>query len=184
MRGLASSTLALAGLIACVTILGPPLIGTGAAAGQMRAQAGETGEQPNFVVITTDDLEPSVGEMRATERLIGARGITFTNSFVSFPLCCPSRATGLTGQYAHNHHVLHNTPPTGSFLRFDSSNTLPLWLQQAGYYTAHVGKYLLYYEQTPELVPPGWDGWRTLDGMPDAGPSTGSGTSIATTATD
>ena len=165
MRALAPRTLALAGLVAGAAIFGPLLMEADGEDGAAPA------EQPNFILITTDDLDArSVGEMRATQRQIGARGITFANSFVSFPLCCPSRATGLTGQYAHNHHVLHNAPPTGSFTRFDSSNTLPLWLQQAGYYTAHVGKYLLFYEQTPDLVPAGWDGWWTLTGCSDCRP--------------
>ena len=166
MRALAPRTLALAGLVAATAILGPPLM---AAGGGDHGSAAD--EQPNFILITTDDLEVrSVAEMRATQRLLGGEGISFENSFVSFPLCCPSRATGLTGQYAHNHHVRHNTPPTGSFLRFDSSNTLPLWLQAAGYYTAHIGKYLLYYEQTPALLPAGWDGWWTLTGCSDCRP--------------
>ena len=61
---------------------------------------------------------------------------------MSYPLCCPSRATYLTGQYAHNHGVIHNAGPFGGYARLDHTNTLPVWLQQAGYRTIHVGRYL------------------------------------------
>jgi N-acetylglucosamine-6-sulfatase len=94
--------------------------------------------------------------MEKTLRLLGEEGTTFSNSFVSYPLCCPSRATLLTGQYAHNHQVMGN-PPTGGYRRLNHKNTLPVWLRDAGYQTAHVGKYLNGY-RGPE-VPPGWSKW-------------------------
>ena len=71
---------------------------------------------PNVVVVMTDDQ--ALDTMRAmprTRRLLGGRGVTFENAVVSFPLCCPSRATFLTGQYAHNHGVLDNHPPRGGY---------------------------------------------------------------------
>jgi arylsulfatase A-like enzyme len=118
---------------------------------------------PNVVVIETDDqaLE-SMKVMHRTNSLIGGRGVTFTNSFVNYSLCCPSRATFLTGQYAHNHRVLSNQGTTGGFHRFQSlhaHNNLAVWLQDAGYYTALVGKYLNRYENRPR-IPPGWSEWR------------------------
>ena len=61
-----------------------------------------------------------------TNALIGSQGATFTNNFTNWPLCCPSRATFLTGQYAHNHTVLGNQPPIGGFDRLDTSETLPV----------------------------------------------------------
>src|SRR5919108_6477477 len=70
------------------------------------APARDPVRRPNVVVILTDDQ--TVGDMSVmprTRRMLGARGVTFTESFVSYPLCCPSRATYLTGQYAHNHGV-------------------------------------------------------------------------------
>ncbi len=78
-----------------------------------------------------------------------------------YPLCCPARATLLTGQQAHNHHVLGNEPPLGGYGRFDESSTLPIWLQDAGYRTAMVGKYLNGYPVAGEEthVAPGWDEW-------------------------
>jgi N-acetylglucosamine-6-sulfatase len=78
---------------------------------------------------------------------------------VNWPLCCPSRATFLTGQYAHNHQVQGNAPPLGGFGRLGSTNTLAVWLQRAGYYTALIGKYLNGYEGSDVGVPPGYSEW-------------------------
>ena len=113
-----------------------------------------------MVVIMSDD--ETVEEMRfmpATERLIGAAGATFSDSIVNWPLCCPSRATYLTGQYAHNHGVLGNSPPQGGFDRLDTAHTLPVWLQRSGYWTNHIGKFLNGYEGSDVGVPPGWSEW-------------------------
>ena len=116
---------------------------------------------PNVVVIETDDQ--TVADMAAmprTRALIGAEGTTFANSFVSLSECCPSRATFLTGQYAHNHGVLSIAPPLGGFGRLHGSETLPVWLQRAGYSTALIGKYLNGYGGT--RVPPGWTDFEGL----------------------
>jgi N-acetylglucosamine-6-sulfatase len=126
------------------------------------APARDPGRPPNVVVIFTDDQ--TVGDMRVmprTRRLLGTRGVTFTNSFVSYPLCCPSRATYLTGQYAHNHGVWGNRPPLGGYGRLREAHVLPVWLQRAGYVTGHVGKYLNGYGVAGDPpVPPGWSDWR------------------------
>ena len=67
---------------------------------------------PNVLVIETDDQTvESMKVMQNVNSLIGAQGVTFKNSFVNYSLCCPSRATFLTGQYAHNHGVWSNTAP-------------------------------------------------------------------------
>ena len=99
--------------------------------------------------------------MRHTLALLGAHGTTFRNSYVSYPLCCPSRATQLTGQYAHNHGVLTDQ----RFTDLDSANTLAVWLKRAKYRTAMVGKYLNGYGVVdPRQVPPGWKQWFGLTG--------------------
>ena len=118
--------------------------------------------RPNVIVIETDDQ--TVEEMRImrnTLNLLGAQGTTFDNSFTGFPLCCPSRATFLTGQYSHNNGVLGNALPTGGYEKLDHTNTLAVWLQSAGYTTAMVGKFLNGYgRKGKELeVPPGWTEW-------------------------
>jgi len=120
---------------------------------------------PNVVVIMTDDQRlDDMLALPATKALVGDRGATFANSFASYPLCCPSRATFLTGQYAHNHGVLSNVPPEGGYDKLDHANTLPVWLRSRGYHTAHVGKYLNGYGRgtRKQEVPPGWDEWQTL----------------------
>ena len=108
--------------------------------GEERASSA-TPARPNVVLVETDDqtLE-SVRVMANVRRLLAADGATFENHFVSYSLCCPSRATMLTGQYAHNHGVLGDQPPEGGYYKLDGTNTLPDWLQRAGYYTAHIGK--------------------------------------------
>src|SRR3954447_1204755 len=94
---------------------------------------------PNVVMVMTDDA--AVGDeasMPNVQADLAARGTTFSNSFVNVSLCCPSRATFLTGQYAHNDGV------TGGdgYYKFDSTNDLPVWMQAAGYETDQVGKFL------------------------------------------
>jgi N-acetylglucosamine-6-sulfatase len=125
------------------------------------APAAAGAERPNVVVLMTDDQ--TVADLEAmprTQALLGAGGVTFDRSYVSYPLCCPSRATFLSGQYAHNHNVLGLHPPTGGYGRFDAFESLPVWLQRAGYQTAHVGKYLNGYgSDTPADPPPGWSDW-------------------------
>jgi arylsulfatase A-like enzyme len=130
--------------------------GAGAVPAQAPAQ-----EQLNVVVLMTDDQ--SLQTMRAlprTRALIGGQGATFTRSFVNYSRCCPSRATFLTGQYMHNHGVFTNDPPFGGYQRLDTSSYLPGWLQEAGYRTVHIGKFLNGYgRRLPEEVPPGWSEW-------------------------
>ena len=118
--------------------------------------------QPNVIVIDTDDMNQSdIPIMRNTLSLLGAQGTTFANSYVSYPLCCPSRATFLTGQYAHNTGVLTDQ----RFTDLNSSNTLAVWLRRARYRTAMVGKYLNGYGVVNRRqVPPGWSRWFALTG--------------------
>jgi N-acetylglucosamine-6-sulfatase len=130
------------------------------------AQAEPSSGRPNIVVFMTDDeTVAELGGMPHTRRLIERQGVRFARSYVSYPVCCPSRATYLTGQYAHNHGVMGLYPPTGGYGRFDKRNALPVWLQRAGYHTAHLGKFLNGYgDQEPADVPPGWSDWHaTVD---------------------
>jgi arylsulfatase A-like enzyme len=128
------------------------------------ASAAPAAAAPNVVLIETDDqtLE-SLRVMQRTRALIGDQGATFENAFVSLSLCCPSRASLLTGRYAHNHGVLDIKPPWGGFERLDGTETLAVWLQRAGYATVLLGKYLNRYgRRDPAEVPPGWTEWHGL----------------------
>jgi N-acetylglucosamine-6-sulfatase len=130
-------------------------------------------KRPNVIVVETDDQNQSdMQYLPAVQAILGAHGTTFQNSYVEYPLCCPSRATFLTGQYAHNHHVTTTELPNG-YNGLDHSNTLAVWLKRAKYKTAMVGKYLNGYginDGIPEPVsdvreiPPGWTQWYALTG--------------------
>jgi arylsulfatase A-like enzyme len=130
-------------------------------------------DRPNVIVVLTDDQtvgELSQATMPKTLRDLAGHGTTFTNSIVSSPLCCPSRAGFLTGEYPHNSGVFDNEPGYASLI--DKSNILYAWLQAAGYRTGHVGRYLLNYDRPPGpdnpygtdtngglASPPGLDTW-------------------------
>ncbi len=119
-------------------------------------------QAPNIVLVMTDDqaLSQTGPEYmpRVTE-LLQDQGTTFDNAFLTTPLCCPSRAGLLTGQYGHNNGVLTSSYP---YLH-RKGNVLPVWLRRAGYVTAHVGKFLNRYHQRDRraAVAPGWDQWYT-----------------------
>jgi arylsulfatase A-like enzyme len=153
-------------------------------AGLQSAEAAQTSalQKPSFVVIQTDDetldqlyASLNVGgvevqTMPYTHALIANRGITFNRYYVSYPLCCPSRVSLLTGRYAHNHNVRGNVPPNGGFTGFKArgaySHNLAPWLQAAGYRTIHIGKFLNGYGDEPfdegKDVPPGWSAWHSV----------------------
>jgi arylsulfatase A-like enzyme len=126
-----------------------------------RKGAPTPGVPTNVVMISTDDMTASdLRWMPKTRALIGGAGVAFGDSISPHPLCCPARAQMLTGQYAHNNGVRSNHWPSGGYRALDSSNTLPVWLRQAGYQTAFMGKFLNQYgEMNPHEVPPGWDYW-------------------------
>ncbi len=148
-------------LLALVSLAVAAAVVVGASADGDRAQAQGADPRPNVLVVMTDDqtLEQLSG-MKRVQRLLVDRGTEFRRNFASFPLCCPSRATYLTGQYAHNHGVRDNEGPDGGYYKLDSSNTLPVWMEDAGYHTGHIGKYLnLYGTREPSEVPPGWTEW-------------------------
>ncbi|MCY7394555.1 MAG: sulfatase [Nocardioides sp.] len=131
-------------------------------------------KRPNLVLIVADDLDSTLMPfMPHVRRLIGDQGATLDRFYVEQGTCCTSRATILSGQYAHNHHVEANAWPLGGFERWHADreqDALPVWLNRAGYRTALMGKYFNEYPAPasfdPELrqsrmsfVPPGWDDW-------------------------
>ena len=133
-------------------------------AGSARPLPDATSGRPNIIVVLTDDLDVALWNQLALRDSIGGRH--FTEAFVTSPLCCPSKASLLSGRYAHNHGVWANDPPRGGLhaaLRNDlESQALPVWLQRAGYRTGFMGRYLVGYgwrDSPPSYVPPGWDAW-------------------------
>ncbi len=121
----------------------------------------DEGRPPNVVLIVTDDQRWDTLAGMSTLQSLAARN--FTNGYATTPLCCPSRASILTGQYAHHHGVLTNSRDEhGGFWLFDDQDTLATRLQAAGYRTALVGKYLNEYGDRPSsdtYIPPGWSEW-------------------------
>lgn len=122
--------------------------------------------RPNIVFILTDDQDPgSLGRMNKVQSRLVDQGTRFSNAFVTTPMCCPSRATFLRGQYAHNHGTLDNDGLKWGWEKFRSDgrerSTVATWLDDAGYTTGCVGKYLDGYGKghTTTYAPPGWDKW-------------------------
>jgi N-acetylglucosamine-6-sulfatase len=166
---------AAAALLALLVVIGLRVAGEAASAAAR--------DSPNFVVIQTDDQ--TLNELRATWitplgnrarvmpntlDLIRRRGISFNRYNVSYPLCCPSRSSLLSGRYAHSNGVISNSAPKGGWVGYQKKaiykHNLGVWLQRAGYRTIHLGKFLNGYggpgPDDPETkVPPGWDEWQT-----------------------
>jgi N-acetylglucosamine-6-sulfatase len=125
-------------------------------------------KRPNVVLVLSDDMRTDdLRWMPSVRKLIGGRGLNFRNSFSPYPLCCPARASLLSGQYAHNHKVFSHKPPFG-FGAFDDRRTLGTSLNASGYNTVFIGKYLNGYGvQTSKVtgkpsfryVPAGWNDW-------------------------
>ena len=93
-------------------------------------------ERPNFLIIVTDDQRyDTMQYMPLTQKTIFDQGVTFSNAMITTPLCCPSRASILTGEYAHNHGVQDNDGEL-------TQDTFIHALKASGYSTALVGKYL------------------------------------------
>jgi arylsulfatase A-like enzyme len=121
--------------------------------------------RPNILVVMTDDMASTdVRFMPNVRKLIAKKGTTFADAVDSFPLCCPARATFITGQYAHNHGVKGNFYPYGWYGLKDRKNILPSWLHKAGYRTAALGKWLNGYGALDGHgeIPHGFDIWRGL----------------------
>jgi arylsulfatase A-like enzyme len=115
--------------------------------------------QPNVILIVTDDQRwDTLGYMPTVHAELQGKGVTFQNAFAVNPVCCPSRASILTGQWSHTTGVWGIEGPHGGFHVFADHATLPVWLDSAGYETMLAGKYLNGYVDA-SYVPPGWDRW-------------------------
>ncbi len=138
----------------------------------VQAPTASGAEKPSVLIILTDDQRvgslfpmPTVrNQIQDAQKLTGP-GIYFKKGYVTNPLCCPSRASILTGNYSHTTQVWRDTPPDGGYQTFtdvDQNNTIATRLQAAGYTTGLFGKYLNGYWKPAidtGVVPPGWDQW-------------------------
>lgn len=112
------------------------------------AQEGPRDEPPNILIILTDDQRSgSYSTMPRMKKWFGDGGTRYDRAFASTPLCCPSRASILTGRYAHNHGVKSN----GAGETLDHTTTITRYLRDAGYRTGYFGKYINYwpFEEPP-----------------------------------
>jgi N-acetylglucosamine-6-sulfatase len=126
--------------------------------------------RPNMILILADDLDKSVFSRTTLDSAWVTEGASFSNALDTTSLCCPSRASILEGQYAHNTGLVNddNFEPNGGAKYFRESgldhHTLATLLQDAGYETWFGGKYLNGYEVAggyAGYVPPGWDHWQS-----------------------
>ena len=147
-----------AALVAAIAALSAGVVAGGTATPERPALP------PNIVVIVTDDQStgslpsepPAMPWLQSQLADPAGHWLTFTDAVVSTPLCCPSRATMLTGRYARHTGVVDNK--SGQVL--DDTDTVAVWLHDAGYRTALIGKYLNRYPFGGDIaVPPGWDRW-------------------------
>jgi arylsulfatase A-like enzyme len=127
------------------------------------------GLKPNIILVVTDDQRwDTLWSMATVGRQLVAKGVKFTRAHTVDPLCCPSRASILTGTYPHTHGVYGNQNSGGGFAGFDDARpTIATVLQNAGYRTGLVGKYLNGYGKrdagrAATYIPPGWDDWHGL----------------------
>ena len=105
---------------------------------------------PNFLIIITDDQRyDTMQYMPDTQAGIFDQGVTFSRGYVTTPFCCPSRSSIFTGMYAHNHQVYENNDPL-------NIETVMFALNESGYYTGLVGKYLNSWVGEPR---PEFDSW-------------------------
>ena len=119
-------------------------------------------DRPSILLIVTDDQRwDTLWAMPDLERSLVDRGVNFSESFTTSSLCCPSRASILTGEYPHTTGVYRQNLPHGGFKAFEDSMTIATELHDAGYHTGFFGKYLDSYQHDAltGYVPPGWDRW-------------------------
>jgi arylsulfatase A-like enzyme len=147
--------------LALLTVIALTLVGG--------ADARPAAKRPNIVFVLTDDLDWNLVQYMPHVKQLQAQGTTFTNYLDTDSLCCPSRASIFTGSYPHNTGIFTNGGQDGGWALFhalgDESDTFAVRLQDRGYRTALMGKYLNGYAPQRRVdgkglyIPPGWTEW-------------------------
>ncbi len=136
--------------------------------GKKDSQQSKVQEKKNIVFILSDDHRyDAVSFMHFNSFLktpnldkMATEGVNFKNAFVSTSLCSPSRATILTGMYAHQHGVVDNMSPVRSNLTY-----FPQYLQKLGYETAFIGKWHMGEMKGDASPRKGFDKWISFKGQ-------------------
>ena len=133
------------------------------------ASARPAAQRPNIIFVLTDDLDWNLVQYMPHVVQLRSKGTTFTNYLVTDSLCCPSRASTLTGSYPHNTGIFKNGDVDGGFKLFhargEENDTFATRLHDRGYLTALMGKYLNGYtaqgrvDGKARYIPPGWSEW-------------------------
>ena len=130
--------------------------------------------RPNILLINLDDSRLDGTDRMPALQALAADGVSFSETFTPNAVCCPSRASLLSGVYS----VRHGTRTVAGVIggahifreRGTDQQTIAVWLHDAGYATALFGKYLNDYSGSEETagpgggfyIPPGWDRWRAF----------------------
>ena len=160
---------ALFAVVAAVAALATPALGAFGPHSRSTARFADpaASHRWNVVFIVGDD-ENIQGNavMGNVRRLLADHGVSFNDFHVTTSQCGPSRASILTGLYSHSSGVTDNFGPHG-YPAFDQTSNLAVWLKNAGYRTALVGKFLNDYSlDGAQPIPPGWDDWQAMDSVP------------------
>jgi arylsulfatase A-like enzyme len=140
--------------------LGLTLLALAGPSGAQAATAPAPGPaRPNILLVVTDDqrAQGTLGVMPQTRQWLARSGTSFSPAYVTTPLCCPSRASILSGRYAHNHGVAYNDP---NGPRLDHGYSLQRYLWRAGYHTGLLGRYMISWPSSE--APPFFDEYHRL----------------------
>jgi len=136
---------------------------TGLTLAKGNAQTKDNNARPNIIFILTDDYANNLVDFMPNLKAMQQEGVTFSHYYVSNSLCCPSRSSIFTGKLPHNNGVQTNTKPNGGYeVYMDRGNAQESFcnaLQEKGYKTAMMGKFLNGYLPGTHQPLPGWSDW-------------------------